>query len=103
MSYISKTEPIKKSETSTCAYVIKVPRGILYHRYTVNKQGSVIDTNLVTPTVQDIVTMEEIELSRVLNSVLGEDIIETPRRVAVAFDPCTPCSLHSTPVKIEKN
>ncbi|MEM0004463.1 MAG: nickel-dependent hydrogenase large subunit [Desulfurococcaceae archaeon] len=103
MSYISKTEPIKKSETSTCVYAIEAPRGILYHRYTVDEQGLVIDANLVTPTAQNIAAMEEIGLSRVLNSVLGEDIIETLRRVAVAFDPCISCSVHSMPVKIVKN
>jgi coenzyme F420-reducing hydrogenase alpha subunit len=58
--------------------------------------------NLVTPTAQNLAAMEEIGRSKVLNRTLSEDIIDTLRRVAVAFDPCIACSVHSIPVKISK-
>jgi coenzyme F420-reducing hydrogenase alpha subunit len=101
-SFISKAEPIKISERGTCVHAIEAPRGILYHRYTVDQQGIVMAANLVTPTAQNLAAMEEIGRSKVLNRTLSEDIIDTLRRVAVAFDPCITCSVHSIPVKISK-
>ncbi|MEM0002453.1 MAG: nickel-dependent hydrogenase large subunit [Desulfurococcaceae archaeon] len=95
-------KPVTGSEMNLCVNAIEAPRGILYHRYTVDKYGLITEANLVTPTAQNIAALEEIGKHMVLNEVLNENILDTLRKVAVAFDPCISCSVHSMRVKIVK-
>jgi len=78
-----------------CA-ITEAPRGILYHRYTVNDQGIIQDARIVPPTSQNQKTIEA-DLCRVAERHLHLDdphlthILEQAIR---NYDPCISCATH---------
>lgn len=94
--------PVIGGEVNLCVSAIEAPRGILYHRYTIDRHGLVVEANLVTPTAQNIAAIEDMGRSTVFNEIIKEDVINALRRIAVAFDPCISCSVHSMQVKVIK-
>lgn len=88
--------------------VIEVPRGILFHDYTFNKEGYLIKANIITPTVQNLADME-INIKTYLNEVLQENDEKDKQELQIeiekmirAFDPCFSCSTHFLKVNWEE-
>jgi len=88
---------------------IEVPRGILFHDYTFNKEGILTHANIITPTVQNLADME-INVKTYLNEFLkkraGEDktvLQKEIEKMVRAFDPCFSCSTHFLKVNWEEN
>ena len=100
-----KPEPIIKPKLSEKdSYhgigAIEVPRGILFHDYTFNKDGILINANIITPTVQNLADME-LNVKTYLNQILEEnpekkkeELILEIEKLIRAFDPCFSCSTH---------
>ena len=85
---------IKEGEA---AAITEAPRGILYHRYRIDRYGKVVEANLITPTAQNLASMEE-DLRHIGRELL---ILEFNKAKSLAeqvirnYDPCISCSVHS--------
>ena len=85
---------IKEGEA---AAITEAPRGILYHRYRTDRYGKVVEANLITPTAQNLASMEE-DLRHIGRELL---ILEFNKAKSLAeqvirnYDPCISCSVHS--------
>ncbi|WP_373045315.1 Ni/Fe hydrogenase subunit alpha [Vulgatibacter sp.] len=82
----------------------EAPRGILYHRYTVDEAGQLLDATNVPPTTQNLATMEG-DLA-----AAGGQLATLPRREARLLaqrlvrnhDPCISCSTHFLELHVEE-
>lgn len=75
---------------------IEAPRGVLFHEYSIDKDGIVTYANILTPTVQNLRNIEEcikLYLPTVLNKPKDKIILEV-EKVIRAYDPCFSCSTH---------
>jgi len=76
--------------------VMEAPRGILYHQYELNDQGTIIHTNIISPTTIFLAQMER-DLEKFLlkhaktSDKRREHLIKTLIR---AYDPCISCATH---------
>ncbi|UNZ20451.1 nickel-dependent hydrogenase large subunit [Streptomyces sp. 891-h] len=77
----------------------EAPRGLLYHRYTLDTAGTVTDAVLVPPTSQNQGAIEE-DVRRVLERRLAtghssdEELAALSERAVRNHDPCISCSAH---------
>jgi len=77
---------------------VEVPRGILYHHYNIDDQGSITKANCIIPTTQnnanihhdlpELVT-QQIELGK-----SDEEVTKLCEMLVRAYDPCISCSVH---------
>jgi sulfhydrogenase subunit alpha len=80
---------------------IEVPRGILFHDYTYNKEGICTKANCVIPTNQNHNNIQKDM------EVFAPDLLEKPKKeitlnlemLVRAYDPCISCSTHYLDVK----
>lgn len=75
---------------------IEAPRGTLYHELKADKNGFITYANIITPTVQNLTSIEEVaqkvlESTKKLPQKKRERLIEMLLR---AYDPCITCSVH---------
>lgn len=81
---------------------VEVPRGILFHDYTVNEDGIVTQANCIIPTNQNINNLEA-DMKKIVPEIIGEQTKEemtlTLEMLARAYDPCISCSTHVLDVK----
>jgi coenzyme F420-reducing hydrogenase alpha subunit len=82
----------------------EAPRGLLYHRYRLNADGTIAEAKIVPPTSQNQKSMEE-DLARFVapRLALAED--ELTRRCEQAvrnYDPCISCATHFLRLRIEE-
>ena len=83
-----------KSGEGTAA--TEAPRGILYHRYRVQEDGSIHEAKIVPPTSQNQRRIEEdlrTYLPRVLHLSNKEAAIHC-ERIIRSYDPCISCATH---------
>jgi coenzyme F420-reducing hydrogenase alpha subunit len=79
---------------------VEAPRGILYHRYKVNEKGVVEEANIIPPTSQNLIAMEDFSMQHLSNlGLLGgenmkDEIAREVEKVIRQFDPCISCSVH---------
>jgi sulfhydrogenase subunit alpha len=74
----------------------EVPRGTLFHSYTLDENGRVSAADVITPTAQNLMNVEE-QMRAAVRDARGEADGEIRRRleiVARAYDPCISCSVH---------
>ena len=106
VDYEEIEEHILKPVTNTGRGVaaIEVPRGILFHDYTI-EDGTIIKANIITPTAQNLKVMED-EIKEMLPSLLKlkdeEKINLEIEKLIRAYDPCFSCSSHFLEVKWKK-
>ncbi len=77
---------------------LEVPRGTLYHGYTIGADGSVLDADIITPTAQNLAHIER-DFAAAAHSWLreggDEEVLRQRLEVIVrAYDPCISCSTH---------
>jgi coenzyme F420-reducing hydrogenase alpha subunit len=81
---------------------VEVPRGILFHDYTVNQQGVVTQANCIIPTNQNINNLEA-DMKKIVPEIVGSQDQEKMRltleMLARAYDPCISCSTHVLDVR----
>lgn len=82
----------------------EAPRGILYHRYTVDDEGVIQDARIVPPTAQNLHQIEQ-DLYRYAPQVLSlprEQATWLCEQAIRNYDPCISCSAHFLRLEIEE-
>lgn len=81
--------------------ITEAPRGTLIHDYEINEKGEITKANIITPTCQSLLNMQE-DIRAFLPSImkLGEKkIVSEIEKLIRAYDPCFSCSAHFLKVK----
>ena len=74
----------------------EAPRGLLYHRYRLRRDGLIEEAQIVPPTSQNQAQMER-DLRRFVDPRLGlpnEELALACERVIRSYDPCISCATH---------
>jgi sulfhydrogenase subunit alpha len=82
----------------------EAPRGILYHRYGLDAEGTILDARLVPPTAQNQDVIEE-DLRRVANAALDLDKDTLQARCEQSIrnhDPCISCAAHFLTLRLDR-
>ncbi|PYV01235.1 MAG: Ni/Fe hydrogenase subunit alpha, partial [Acidobacteria bacterium] len=82
----------------------EAPRGILYHRYRLDRQGTILDAKIVPPTSQNLKTMEHDLLQFVPKFLdLPPEKLRWQCEQAVRnYDPCISCATHYLKLEIDR-
>ena len=77
---------------------MEAPRGTLYYFYEIDKNGKVINCNIITPTSQNLVRIEK-DLEEYLSKLVGKnatkkEIEDKIKMLIRAYDPCLTCATH---------
>jgi coenzyme F420-reducing hydrogenase alpha subunit len=82
----------------------EAPRGICYHRYTIDSAGTITDAKIVSPTAVNQKTIEK-DLRYFIqpNLNLPEEKLKWECEQAIRnYDPCISCSAHFLKLKIDR-
>jgi len=82
----------------------EAPRGSLYHRYTVDKNGCIINAKIVPPTSQNQKVIES-DLKKFVEKNMNESNEKLEwqcEQLIRNYDPCISCATHSLKVKIRR-
>ena len=82
----------------------EAPRGLLYHRYQVDQDGTIREVKIVPPTSQNQKRIED-DLRSVLPSVLhlsNKEAAASCERIIRSYDPCISCATHFLKLDIER-
>jgi coenzyme F420-reducing hydrogenase alpha subunit len=82
----------------------EAPRGILYHRYEIDDEGTIVDAKIVPPTSQNQRTIEE-DLRGVVERSLDmpdEQLTIRCEQTIRNYDPCISCATHFLTLDIER-
>jgi coenzyme F420-reducing hydrogenase alpha subunit len=94
---IDKKEPVKLPQKfGKGVGACEAPRGTLYHYYELNKDGYIVDCDIITPTVQNLAAME-LSMKNLGPIIKDLDSKERDRVIEMlirAFDPCITCATH---------
>ncbi|MCF6268797.1 MAG: Ni/Fe hydrogenase subunit alpha [Melioribacteraceae bacterium] len=74
----------------------EVPRGILFHDYTYNKQGKIEKVNCVIPTGQNLANIDD-DMKKLVPEIIEETKEQITHKLEMlvrAYDPCISCSVH---------
>ncbi|MFA7097299.1 MAG: Ni/Fe hydrogenase subunit alpha [Gammaproteobacteria bacterium] len=88
----------------TAAAVTEAPRGILWHRYTLDERGDVVHAHIVPPTSQNQAAMEADLYQSVQEALDLDDAALTTRLEAAIrnYDPCISCATHFLKLTVER-
>ncbi|MCK5084948.1 MAG: nickel-dependent hydrogenase large subunit, partial [Candidatus Pacebacteria bacterium] len=78
------------------AAILEAPRGILYHYYKIDNKGVVMESDVITPTAQLLVNLND-DLKEYLPKVKKykkEKREHEILKLVHAYDPCISCSVH---------
>ncbi len=79
-----------------------MPRGSLFHEYSIDEKGNITKANCVIPTNQNMGNLEE-DMRKIVPELLGkktqEEITLDLEMLARAYDPCISCATHILDVK----
>ena len=83
----------------------EAPRGILYHRYELSDDGTILDAKIVPPTSQNQRTIEE-DLRGVVERSLDlpdDELALLCEQSIRNYDPCISCATHFLSLEIERS
>ncbi len=82
----------------------EAPRGILYHRYTVDEKGTIQDAKIVPPTSQNQKTIENDLWAFVPDHMdQPDDQLQWQCEQAIRnYDPCISCATHFLKLKVDR-
>jgi coenzyme F420-reducing hydrogenase alpha subunit len=82
----------------------EAPRGICYHRYTIDEAGLITDAKIVSPTAVNQATIEKDLQAFVQDHIdLSDDQLQYQCEQAVRnYDPCISCSAHFLKLKVDR-
>ncbi len=77
---------------------IEAPRGTLYHAYEISKDSKITNADIVTPTVQNLTSIED-DAETLLKSLRLDKkdqkiCVKELEMLIRAYDPCITCSVH---------
>lgn len=105
-TYVAPEAPFveAKARAGTGCGGTEAPRGFLYHRYALDESGTIVGANIVPPTSQNQLTIEEDlrELAPVLANLSHEEATHLAELAVRNYDPCISCSTHFLTLKIER-
>ncbi|HAO81306.1 TPA: hypothetical protein DCQ82_01095 [Candidatus Veblenbacteria bacterium] len=86
--------------------VIEAPRGTLYHKVEINEQGNIVEGEIVVPTGQNQINIEQ-DMARLVEELLPqnppqETIQLELEKLIRAYDPCMSCASHFLKLNIAK-
>ena len=82
----------------------EAPRGVLYHRYELDEDGSILTAQIVPPTAQNQASIEQ-DLRDFVQPRLDLDTQELTRQCEQAirnYDPCISCATHFLDLTVER-
>lgn len=82
----------------------EAPRGLLFHRYTLAEDGSILTAQIVPPTSQNQPSIEE-DLSSFIADILDrpeDEIRHLCEQTIRNYDPCISCATHFLDLTIER-
>jgi coenzyme F420-reducing hydrogenase alpha subunit len=82
----------------------EAPRGILYHRYRLDGQGTILDAKIVPPTSQNQKTIEQ-DLAQFVPKFLKlseEDLRWQCEQAVRNYDPCISCATHYLRLEMDR-
>jgi coenzyme F420-reducing hydrogenase alpha subunit len=82
----------------------EAPRGILFHRYRLNDDGSIAEAQIVPPTSQNQRSIEE-DLASFIGTILDRDDDEIRllcEQTIRNYDPCISCATHFLKLEIDR-
>jgi sulfhydrogenase subunit alpha len=82
----------------------EAPRGILYHRYELDDEGTILDAKIVPPTSQNQRTIED-DLRGVVERSLDvpdEELTLLCEQTIRNYDPCISCATHFLDLEVER-
>ena len=85
--------------------VSEAPRGLLYHRYRIDAEGTILDAKIVPPTSQNQLAIED-DLRAVVerNVSLGDDELRWLAEQTIRnYDPCISCATHFLTLDVERS
>ncbi|MFZ6036137.1 MAG: Ni/Fe hydrogenase subunit alpha [Patescibacteria group bacterium] len=91
-------------ERGTGIGVVEAPRGTLYHKVTIGSDGNVVEGEIVVPTGQNQINIEQ-DLARRIEELIPTDPdadklqLELEKLIR-AYDPCMSCASHFLKVRI---
>ncbi len=96
-----KAEP-KAGKGCACT---EAPRGILYHRYEIADDGSVVSAKIVPPTSQNLRRIEEDlrHLAPRFADLSDEQLTRRCEQTVRNYDPCISCATHFLKVTLERS
>jgi coenzyme F420-reducing hydrogenase alpha subunit len=105
-SYTEPPEPFVPVDASgaTGHGASEAPRGLLYHRYTIDEDGLITDAHIVPPTSQNQLSIEE-DLRGVAeaNVQLEDDRLQWQLEQAIRnYDPCISCATHFLDLTVDR-
>lgn len=83
----------------------EAPRGILYHRYVLDDEGTIVEAKIVPPTSQNQRCIEE-DLQLLVSARLDHDDTALTRACEQAirnYDPCISCATHFLKLHIDRS
>lgn len=107
---ISEYEPpdvpfVEVEPRATTGYgCTEAPRGILYHRYKLDAEGTILDANIVPPTSQNQKSVED-DFWRFLPERLSlpkQELTWQCEQLIRNYDPCISCATHFLKVDREQ-
>ncbi len=90
--------------TAIGSAITEAPRGILYHRYSMDDEGILLDVKIVPPTSQNQKTIEQ-DLWHFVprNADLPEEMLAWRCEQAIRnYDPCISCATHSIRIELDR-
>ncbi len=82
----------------------EAPRGILYHRYRLDADGSILEARIVPPTSQNQATIEDdLRMVATRDLDLPEDTLRDHCEQTIRnYDPCISCSTHFLRLEVRR-
>lgn len=91
-----------KYKPNTGISCVEVPRGSLFHEYTIDETAHITAANCVIPTNQNMGNLED-DMRKIVPELLGkktqEQITFDLEMLARAYDPCISCATHLLDIK----
>ncbi len=101
----TKEAPVAPTKAEgTGVGVIEAPRGTLYHKVTIDKAGIVVEGDIVVPTGQNQINIEQ-DMARLVEELLPKNPNEETLQLELeklirAYDPCMSCASHFLQLKL---
>ena len=93
---LKKEDVYVKIKPGEAGAVTEAPRGLLYHRYRVNRKGVIEKADIVTPTAHSFLNIEK-DLEHLvagISQLPRDKIVLRCEQLVRAYDPCFSCSVH---------
>ena len=82
----------------------EAPRGLLYHRYRIDGQGTIMEAQIVPPTSQNQASIEE-DLTHLIGGWLDlpdDELRHRCEQTVRNYDPCISCATHFLDLRIDR-